>query len=230
MSRPAKDREKRTAELCFLCDAPWDEDHPERCDAWPPQSTALDEDGMEALYRQGWSIRRIAARRDCRVGKETVRTRLIERGVSMRPHTQKRRRARLHSNGYVRWGHSYVHRIVCTAWHGPPPSREHVVNHTDGDKTNNHPQNLEWVTPRENVRHAVRTGLLPVGEDRYNAELNAEDVCAMRRMRRTGATYVEIAERFGRHPSHVCSVVRGDKWGSVTEEPPVTNPKEDRHE
>lgn len=52
-----------------------------------------------------------------------------------------------------------VHRLVCLAFHGEPPTPEHQVNHKDGDKTNNAADNLEWVTPIENMEHARRLGL-----------------------------------------------------------------------
>mmetsp|Transcript_36444 Transcript_36444/g.85579 ORF Transcript_36444/g.85579 Transcript_36444/m.85579 type:complete len:426 (-) Transcript_36444:64-1341(-) len=46
-------------------------------------------------------------------------------------------------------GH-YFHRLVCTAWHGPPPTPEHTqVKHKDLDPFNNTPANLEWATPAE---------------------------------------------------------------------------------
>lgn len=50
-----------------------------------------------------------------------------------------------------------VHRIVAETF--IPNDRPGVatqINHKDGNKHNNSPDNLEWVTPSENMQHAVR--------------------------------------------------------------------------
>lgn len=44
-----------------------------------------------------------------------------------------------------------VHQVVCTAFHGPAPEPNLVVDHKDTNRSNNRPENLSWVTRLENV-------------------------------------------------------------------------------
>jgi hypothetical protein len=53
--------------------------------------------------------------------------------------------------GYMEIASARVHRIVAKAFHGEPPTKEHVVDHIDTNKQNNRPENLRWVTRLENV-------------------------------------------------------------------------------
>lgn len=58
-----------------------------------------------------------------------------------------------------------VHIIVCEAWNGIKPFEGAVVDHIDGDKHNNRPDNLEWVTTKENNRRALEIGLVKRGKN-----------------------------------------------------------------
>ena len=52
----------------------------------------------------------------------------------------------------------YVHRLVAGAFlEAPPPPGPWQVNHIDGDCTNNRAENLQYVSPAENVLHSYKT-------------------------------------------------------------------------
>ena len=53
-----------------------------------------------------------------------------------------------------------LHRLVASQFCEKPQGCD-FVNHKDGDKLNNSPSNLEWVTAADNVRHAFASGLMP---------------------------------------------------------------------
>lgn len=82
---------------------------------------------------------------------------------------------------------SYVfryHRIVATAWVSGHTEERDVVNHIDGNKQNNDPSNLEWVTFEENVQHAFRNHLFKprIGENNANCkiqELYVHRICEL---------------------------------------------------
>lgn len=121
----------------------------------------------------------------------------------------------LAGSGYVKldlWGggkkkQTYLHRVVAEAFcnAGGPE-----VNHKDGNKLNNHADNLEWVTRSENERHSrdVLGNLCkPVA-----AIDNASGVVR-------AWPSVEAAVRDGFHPAHIylvldkpCRTHRGLRW------------------
>jgi hypothetical protein len=53
--------------------------------------------------------------------------------------------------GYLEISSVRVHRIVATAFHGDPPTKEHIVDHKDTNRQNNRPENLRWLTRLENA-------------------------------------------------------------------------------
>jgi hypothetical protein len=55
------------------------------------------------------------------------------------------------TTGYLELASVRIHRIIATAFHGVPPTRQHVVDHIDTNRHNNRPENLRWVTRLENV-------------------------------------------------------------------------------
>lgn len=55
------------------------------------------------------------------------------------------------ANPYLHISSVRIHRIVATAFHGPPPDSKYVVDHIDSNCRNNRPENLRWLTRLENA-------------------------------------------------------------------------------
>ena len=72
-------------------------------------------------------------------------------------------------NGRGEKKNSFIHRLVCEAFH-KNPMNEPCVNHIDENKTNNTANNLEWCTYAENNRHGTHSARVaktqgkPVGQ------------------------------------------------------------------
>ena len=84
----------------------------------------------------------------------------MKKGELVSPNPEKTRRGylrvNLHKDNSVK--RYSVHRLVAEAFIPNHDKSKNVINHIDFDVSNNHVENLEWVTQRENVQHAMKNG------------------------------------------------------------------------
>lgn len=90
-----------------------------------------------------------------------------------------------------------VHRAVALAFI-PTVEGKTYVNHIDGDKQNNTPENLEWVNRHDNMEHATKAGRNHAATNPNRGwKLTVEDVVNIRRRHAEGETVRVLSEEYG---------------------------------
>lgn len=113
-----------------------------------------------------------------------------------------------------------VHRLMCEAVNGPPPSQSHDAAHSCG---NGHlgcvnPLHLIWKTRSENFADKVIHNTDNRGEKQWAHKLTRDDVISIRKRVSKGATYVDLSDEYGVTPTCIGRIIRGETWawlGSV---------------
>lgn len=108
-----------------------------------------------------------------------------------------------------------IHKLVAAAFIGPRPDG-HDINHRNGDKTDNRPSNLEYVTRGANNHHAYRLGLKrrPIGELSPRAVLTEDQVRYVRAMKGV-KLQTDLAEELGCSVGCIANIHAGRNWQHV---------------
>lgn len=77
----------------------------------------------------------------------------------------------------------FIHRLVAITFI-PNPNNYPQVNHKDGNKENNNVENLEWCSPKQNIEHAIKLGLIYhlKGVECNQSRLRRKDILYLRKL------------------------------------------------
>ncbi len=107
-----------------------------------------------------------------------------------------------------------VHRLVALAFI-PNPKKLPQINHKDGNKLNNHANNLEWCTCASNIKHSFDNNLVPqVGEKHRWSKLKRGDVTRIKELKKENpAMPLKIlAAMFQVSTDNISAILRGKSW------------------
>lgn len=107
-----------------------------------------------------------------------------------------------------------VHRLVAFAYLGDPPEGNNEVNHKNGIKSDNRPENLEWSNRSLNMKHAYATGLKKQKfcESSTSSKLTWALVRQIRSDLELGASGRNLSKLYNVARSTIRKIKRNESW------------------
>lgn len=110
-----------------------------------------------------------------------------------------------------------IHRLVLSSFCGY--DNDLHVNHIDGNKQNNHLDNLEWVTCSDNQKHAHKIGIKnQVGSRNNGSKLTEEKVLEIVELIKKGMTMRSIAKMYSVGDETIRHIKIRRTWNHVTKD------------
>ena len=108
-----------------------------------------------------------------------------------------------------------VHTLVLESFVALRPSANHECNHINAIRHDNRPENLEWVTHKENCRHTSKLGNNKHQDDRKPRKFTPEQVKIIREIRALGIGPDKLAALTGTSPGYIYAIVTGKNWNRI---------------
>lgn len=110
--------------------------------------------------------------------------------------------------------HRYsVHRLIMENFYPINNMEKLQVNHIDGNKKNNRLENLEWVTCKENIDHAVKNNLR--AKINGASKLLPEQVIEIYFRCQNGEKNIELGKKFHVHPDTIGQIRHKKRWKTL---------------
>jgi hypothetical protein len=153
----------------------------------------------------------------------TIWTRWSRNGAGLIPKGQWRKIGSSDTDGYVQVNLTmaasrrgeyrnkkkiFAHRIVFLKYVGPLNDRL-VINHKNGIKSDNRPENLEQITSYENTMHSIK---VLKNYPLHNFKLSYEIAQEIRELKKQGMIHKEIMYRYGISKSTVSYIINNKIW------------------
>lgn len=114
------------------------------------------------------------------------------------------------SNGHERIT-TRLHQIVAQIFLGPCPDNKQI-NHKDGNKFNNNISNLEYVSCRENIQHAIKMGLFPKAPNRKLSKKQISLIKNKKSWKHGERAF--YSRKFNVSISQISSIIKGKSWAN----------------